>query len=57
MTPRHAFIRPAQRFVSFALSALLTVLIFSSVNGLAAQPAQDAQLACMVAPAASRAQS
>jgi hypothetical protein len=55
MTTRQAFIRPAQQFFSFALSALFTVVIFTSVNDLAAQPAQDAQLARMAAPAASHA--
>ncbi len=57
MNTRQAFIRPVQQLFSFALSALLTVVIFSSVNELAAQPAQDALLARATAPAASQAQS
>ena len=57
MTTRQAFVRPAQQFFAFALSALFTVVIFTSVNELAAQPAHDAQLARATAPAASHAQS
>jgi len=60
MTTRQAFARPAHRLFSLALSALFTLVIFSSVNELAARPAQDAhdaQLARMAAPAASQNQS
>jgi heme/copper-type cytochrome/quinol oxidase subunit 4 len=52
MTTRQTFIRPAQQFVSFALSALFTVVIFASVSQLAAEPAPDALLARVAAPAA-----
>ncbi len=57
MTTRQAFVRPLHQLFSFALSALLTVVIFSSVDQLAAQPAQDAFLAQSTAPAASQAHS
>ena len=63
MTTRQAFARPAHQLFSLALSALFTLVIFSSVNELAARPAQDAQdaqdaqLARMAAPAASQNQS
>jgi hypothetical protein len=55
MTTRQTFTRPVQQFVSFALSALFTVVIFTSIDELSAQPAQDALLAQVAAPAASQA--
>jgi hypothetical protein len=55
MTTRQTFTRPVQQFVSFALSALFTVVIFTSIDELSAQPAHDALLAQVAAPAASQA--